>query len=288
MKEETVFLEIAKIDLTAAKYLYSKHLYSHSIFHLQQAVEKSTKYFGIFMKIISMDEAKKSIGHDAWKLYLKIFKEFKNRMRKLEGLLTKYEKAKEMSLIKDLNWLFELENKIHKYEQMLNFSTQDLFNISLSNEELQTIIEEIQKVDERLKKAALSEKIEEGNISEFRRKIYELLDLASNINPNINKDVIEKELDAMVRPQIVTSLFEKLRDPIIRIAFCSIRLFYLSIVLSPHYVKSRYPEDKFNPLEIYTANMALVQKLEYFLNLTENVIKDLEHISQFDTLKMVI
>ena len=287
MKEETVFLEIAKIDLAAAKCLHSQHLHSPSIFHLQQAVEKSIKYFGISQKIISIDEAKKNIGHDAWKLYLKIFREYENRITKLEEFFIESKEVKEVSLIKNLNRLFELRSKIHNYERMFNFSTQDLFNISLSNEELQTIIEEIQKVDENLKKAVLTEIKEEG-ISEFRRKVHELLDVIANVDPNINKNIAKKELDTMTTLQVVTSLFEMLKEHIIKLAFCSVCLFYLSIIFSPHYVKSRYPEDKLNPLEIYTTNMPLVQRLEYFINLTENVIADLEYISQVDKLKLVM
>jgi len=287
MKEETVFLEIAKIDLAAAKCLHSQHLHSPSIFHLQQAVEKSIKYFGISQKIISIDEAKKNIGHDAWKLYLKIFRECENRITKLEEFFIESKEVKEVSLIKNLNRLFELRSKIHNYERMFNFSTQDLFNISLSNEELQTVIEEIQKVDENLKKAVLTEIKEEG-ISEFRRKVHELLDVIANVDPNINKNIAKKELDTMTTLQVVTSLFEMLKEHIIKLAFCSVCLFYLSIIFSPHYVKSRYPEDKLNPLEIYTTNMPLVQRLEYFINLTENVIADLEYISQVDKLKLVM
>jgi len=59
-------------------------------------------------------------------------------------------------------------------------------------------------------------------------------------------------------------------------------LFYLYIIFSPHYTKSRYPEGNSNPLEIYTNKMPLVQKLEYFINITEKVISDLEYIFQFD------
>jgi HEPN domain-containing protein len=288
MKEEIIFLEIAKIDLLAAKYLLSQHLYSHSIFHLQQAVEKSIKYFGISQKIISIDEAKKNIGHDTWKLYLKIFRECESRIIKLEEFFIKSKKVKEASLIKNLNWLFKSRNNIQKYEQMFNFSTEDLFDISLSNEQLQTIIDEIQKVNENLKKAVSTEIVKEGEMSEYRRKVYELLDVIANVNPNINKNIVKKELDAMITLQLVTSLFETLKEYIIKLAFCSVCLFYLSIIFSPHYVRSRYPEDGLNPLEIYTTNMPLVQKLEYFINLIEGVITDLEYISQVDILKLVM
>jgi len=57
-------LRVSRDDLTASKVLHKKRLYSASVYHLQQAVEKATKAFCIGTGLVSAAEAKR-IGHDS-------------------------------------------------------------------------------------------------------------------------------------------------------------------------------------------------------------------------------
>jgi hypothetical protein len=54
------------------------------------------------------------------------------------------------------------------------------------------------------------------------------------------------------------------------------------LTFSPHAVKSRYPEEGFNPLEVYTDKLPLTQMFEFFLNSTEKLLKDLEYVLKCD------
>jgi HEPN domain-containing protein len=282
MKEETIFLEIAKEDLNAAKYLFSKKIYCFSVFHLQQAVEKAIKSFGLYQKVISIGEAKKVIGHKAWSLYSKIFEEYEARMKRLEDLFTKSEKFKEFAL-KNLSWTFELRGKIQTYDEILkNFSSDDLFSISTSSEELQKIISEIRRIEEILNKV----EIKEEDVYEYRKTLDNFLNVFAEINPNVDKKLIDESI-LLIQPELINYIFGVAKEYIIKLYFSSTCLFYLSAVFSPHYTKSRYPEGNSNPLEIYNSNMPLVQNLEYFINLTERVISDLEYIFQFDIQTLV-
>jgi HEPN domain-containing protein len=282
MKEETIFLELAKEDLNAAKYLFNQKIYHLSVFHLQQTVEKAIKSFGLYQNVISIEEAKKVVGHKAWGLYSKIFEEYEARMKRLEDLFTRSEKFKEF-ILKNLNWAFELRSKIQTYDKILkNFSSDDLFSISNSSEELQKIISEIKRVEEILNKV----EIKEDNVSEYMKTLDSFLNVFAEINPDVDKKLIDESI-LLITPELMNYIYRIVKEYIVKLYFSSLCLFYLSVVFSPHYTKSRYPEGNSNPLEIYNSNMPLVQNLEYFINLTEKVISDLEYIFQFDIQTLV-
>jgi HEPN domain-containing protein len=285
MKEETIFLELAKEDLNAAKCLLNQKIYHLSVFHLQQTVEKAIKSFGLYQNVISIGEAKKVIGHKAWGLYSKIFEEYEARIKRLEDIFTRSEKFKEF-ILKNLNWIFELRSKIQTCDKILkNFSSDDLFSISTSSEELQKIISEIKRVEEISNKLKLEE-IKEENVSEYKKTLDNFLDALTEVNPNVDKNSIN-EIISLITPELINYIYRMAKEYIIKLYFSSLCLFYLSVVFSPHYTKSRYPEGNSNPLEIYNSNMPLVQNLEYFINLTERVISDLEYIFQFDIQTLV-
>ena len=67
------FLKISEMDLAVSKLLYEHEYYAASIFHLQQASEKSIKSFGLYFNIIS----EKDIGdikHSTAKFFEIMFK----------------------------------------------------------------------------------------------------------------------------------------------------------------------------------------------------------------------
>jgi len=274
MRTDLIFLEIAKKDLEAAKYLFSQKLYSHSVFHLQQSVEKAVKSFGIWSKTITETEARKSIGHKAWKLYLKIFDQAKNMIVKLEELLSKFPKLKEVSLIKEIN-LPELKDKMQGYEQAFKFLSGDTLNFSFSSEKLQTIRGEICKL-KKLKEVTLPEIIEEEKVDDFRKRLHEFLGAMSEINPAIT-DEVKNQLTKVVTPQLIISIFKMMKDFLKLVSSLS-SLFCLSLIFSPHAVKSRYPQNDFNPLEAYNDKMPLIQMFDFFIRITEEVLEDLDYI----------
>jgi HEPN domain-containing protein len=281
MKTELIFLEMAKNDLEAARCLYSKKLYSLSIFHLQQAIEKAVKCFGIANKIISESEAKDTIGHEAWRLYLRIFNETKNKIVKLEETFNRFPKLKEVGLIKELNIL----NKMQNYEHVFKFSNEDAFNLSFSNKKLQIIANEIKKLSKSLKEMISPEIIDKEESNDFQKRMYELLEV---ISENIIIDEKSKEkLNEILTPQLIFSFLKMLKELIVKLIFCFVSLFYLSVIFSPHAVKSRYPQNEFNPLEVYTDKMPLIQMLDFFIEVTGNVLVDLNYILHSDFLKMI-
>lgn len=69
------FYQVAKDDFVISKILYNTKEYPNAIYHLQQAVEKLSKAFGLLNGFIDVDTFEKKISHNSEKI-------FKNPIRK--------------------------------------------------------------------------------------------------------------------------------------------------------------------------------------------------------------
>lgn len=272
MRTDLIFLEIAKRDLEASKFLFGRKLYSHSIFYLQQAIEKATKSFGIWNKTITETDAKNAIGHKAWKVYSKIFNEMKDKVVNLEKRLEAFPKLKEVDLIKEIK-INKLKNRLDEHQKM--FPNENVaWKISFSGEELQNIVIDIDKLRDELRREIIIE-INEKEIENLKEKLYQLLDVFTEINP-ITVEETKKGLGKVITPQVIIDILKKL--PISELIFCYLSLFYLSLIFSPHAIRSRYPQENFNPLEVYNEKMPLIQMLDSFIKIAEETLEKLNHV----------
>lgn len=274
MGMDLIFLEIAKRDLEASKLLFDRKLYSHAIFYAQQAIEKSTKSFGIRSKTITVSEAKNAIGHKAWRVYSKIFDGMKDKVTRFEKRLEAFPKLKEVDLIKEIE-INRLKTGLKEYQKVFSDMTRD---IPSSLEELQNIVDEINKLkDETGEEIIRGIEINEKEIESQREKIYQLLNAFSEINPSVVEEEKEK-LKRVFTPKAINDSLKRLSKPISELIFCYSSLFYLSLIFSEHAIKSRYPEDDLNPLEVYNEKMPLVQMLDSFIKIAEETIEKLNHV----------
>ena len=68
---EKKFISNAEKDLESCRILYRKGVYSLALYHLQQAIEKTTKAWVLYLGVISEDELRK-IGHKTPRAFLKL------------------------------------------------------------------------------------------------------------------------------------------------------------------------------------------------------------------------
>ena len=68
-KNAQELLDAARIDLESAKVLYKKRIYSSSTYHLQQAVEKATKTYGLAFNLVTEKDFTGKIGHKTPKVF---------------------------------------------------------------------------------------------------------------------------------------------------------------------------------------------------------------------------
>lgn len=78
--------------------------------------------------------------------------------------------------------------------------------------------------------------------------------------------------------QLINDFFKELKEPNCKIIFCNISLLYLSRIFSPHAIRSRYPQENFNPLDVYNDEMPLVQMLDSFIKITEETLEKLDYL----------
>jgi hypothetical protein len=243
------------------------------VFYLQQCIEKATKSFSVWNKIITEAEAKEVVGHEAWKIYSKILNEFKEKVVKLEEVCEVFPQLRDVNLIKEIK-IDKLKRELSECQKIfLNKNTR--WKLSFSNEELSSIITQIEKLNGLGRKIKIL-KTNEKETKKLKEELFQLLKTISEVNHSVIKEV--EKLNNLITPQLVTNIFKKLMKIIPELIFCFLSLFYLSLIFSPHAVKSRYPQDEFNPLDIYTEKMPLIQNLSSFIKITEKVLKKLNHL----------
>jgi len=276
VRTELIFLEIARKDLEAAKSLYDRKLHAHSVFYLQQSIEKAVKSFGMWTKTLTETDAKDAIGHEAWKAYLKVFNEVRNKIARLEKASDVLPKLKETSLMKELE-ISKLKDMFDKYEKVfLNKNARR--SISFSRKDLQNIATEINKLSKELKEKLgqrTAIRISEKETEHLKEKLYEFLNIFSEINPNVME--AKDKLSALITPEFIGKIFKKLIKPVSELIFCYLSLFYLSLVFSSHAVTTRYPQDSFNPLMAYSEKMPLIRMLDSFIRILEETLQKLNY-----------
>lgn len=262
MKTELVLLEIAQKDLEAAKSLFKDKLYSQAIFYLQQTVEKATKSMGIHLKIIGEDELE-DIGHESVKIYVRIIEGFKNVVKKFQEPIKKIPKLKHTTLLKKYENVDpdKFSSIVDNFESYLTHP-----NMDISDEELEKIISELTKLEAEIRNQKITIEREEESLKLFIREVNATRE-EHPVFPGVYKKL--KKLESLT-PELMAKFIECWISTII----CYLDLLYLSVILCPHAVFSRYPYPKceHNPLEIYTEEHPLVKRFEQLSNITERVL----------------
>lgn len=74
MVTKRALINIANEDVNASNLLYQNEMFPHSIFYLQQSVEKLVKHLGIANNVIKPNELQSEIGHKTEKIFKKLAK----------------------------------------------------------------------------------------------------------------------------------------------------------------------------------------------------------------------
>lgn len=112
------FLDEARDDLKAARCLYEGGLYAQAVYHVQQSIEKSSKFWGLTLRMFSYEDLKK-LGHNPHKVFKKLFEGavemgmvetdlFKRLEDFISGCLSVDERVRKIceKLKRDLNFIF--------------------------------------------------------------------------------------------------------------------------------------------------------------------------------------
>jgi len=229
------FVYIAEKDLEASEKLYENKLYPHSMFFLQQSVEKTTKAFGLLTGFIEEQELyrkgrrdkrgkKETIDHISPKTFIIILK--KKSARKVIALLhflvnDPVLKDKLKNSDKGIN---ELENLINKKEEIAMYP-ESMINAILNIFEL---------CKDRFSKEIGNRKIEEIKQQLFFCLIRRLQNIKSQEKLDEEYNKLKSKIEFFL-PLVPTILI------------ITITLYFLSIITYPHFSFTRYPSKNIGP-----------------------------------------
>lgn len=256
------FLEVARTDLNAAKHLLSKKDHSNAVFHLQQAVEKGVKSLGLWLNVLSEEECKdrKIAGHDAFRIFNLLVEEGVKKIKsELQSIYSKHPEIEQTSLWQKLKkQLSELEEEIKNIRNEVDRIEKEAINIASSDKEIQEVIRKINRFRGKLPKGLLKFG---GDAIRTSRELYRML---------------TQDLGKIKR--ISPTDFRKIKGASVlffRLIYSVACLFYLSLIMSPHAVRTRYPEKDWNPIREYNERMPLVKKLGVLINAVKEAIDNL-------------
>lgn len=114
-------LKIAKEDLYVSRLLFLNNFYPHSIFYLQQSVEKIGKAFAICTNLIKVEsgeqlekELKRKIGHNLFKLFIAPIKDYQQKLEVFRTFSAHHPELKQLWIGKKI-LSEELERGFKKY-----------------------------------------------------------------------------------------------------------------------------------------------------------------------------
>jgi len=239
LRTELIFLEIASRDMEAARLLLQNGLYPHSVFFVEQSVEKTVKSLGLWRKAITLNEAYE-YGHRAIPLFRKIWK-------KLIAFAKDTISDAEITL--DLEeWDGFADRIFGKLERWL----KDEKWLKLSGETF-SLSKPLEHIENGYTKMTVELKAVEGHLR-----------------------VLEGEKDSENRRLEIRRLHSRKR--IARLSFCFTYLIHMCLVFLPQVSRARYPYENWNPLDFYNQRAPVIKLAGEFIEYQEKglaVIKSL-------------
>lgn len=255
----------------ASKCLFDNKLYPQAVFYLEQAVEKATKYLGLYNKIINEDEAKGDIRHKAEEIFVRVMEKERTRVAKFQEKLKIYPKLKNLGILKKYRDS-DIDAMIVEINQFIDLLRKPRSFIPA--EELSLMISELNKTEMEIEQGI--KEIEPGiKIPEDIETIKKLMfETANQLKPMniVSPEKIEeaiRELESVPPDFWVKALSDSLEFAIIYPY-----LVFLCSILTPHAVISRYPDSsqRHDPLTLYNEKHPLIMYFNQLAEITEKVL----------------
>lgn len=130
------FLNEAERDIKSCKVLYSKKIYPHAVYHLQQAVEKAMKGYCLALGMLSIEEVK---SHDTPYLLLKGLFEKTGMKEMLQGLSAESKSLLDKAWEAKDNREKRLETARMPFEQIIH----ELSNIDKDKQRIRQLLDSL-------------------------------------------------------------------------------------------------------------------------------------------------
>jgi HEPN domain-containing protein len=280
---ETLF-EIARSDLEASKCLFGRELYPQAVFYLQQSIEKATKSFGLLNDVIKEDELK-HVSHNPLKVYKKSIEKQKKKIEKITDAIEKVPKLGEAKIIKDLNF-----RNYHKKiaESLTWFGSLDEVKeeiLFIQKSELRFVIQELDNLESELESELESlkgvtinsnEELLKVTLEESKKASMEILEAFYEFSPQKiekGKEDLNIKLDLNLMKVVIRAI-----QLALIVKYVTYSLYYLSLIMFPHAIVTRYPDNNHNPLKMYNKNLPLIQLFCDMVEIMEKTLSKLENL----------
>jgi len=144
----------------------------------------------------------------------------------------------------------------------------------IQSEEISSLLANI----DELESIELDITISEEELDEFKEAFLELIDCFHRFNPQ-EVEKFKKEFEIVLKSGIVEAVLKE--KDIYRLVtdfmYIDCSLFYLSLIMTPHAVVTRYPIRDFNPLEEYTKELPLVQAFDELTEIMQKTLSKMEN-----------
>jgi HEPN domain-containing protein len=277
------FLNLAFDDLNSARLLYEEQIYPQAVFHLQQAVEKAIKSLGLYIGIITEEQAKKEIGHKGLVLFEKTTDHLANSLLKIGKVIREHPELKQITEITTYDFT-DLEKKSQefsdKFHQILKETDRKKI---ISSEELHSVFNQLDELNRNLE--AIKKGIEKNPFTdeEINRKKQEYLDQLQPLFRYFpdKKDEIENNINSLLNQLKNRDFLIGVILPIAEISCAAMSLYHLTIITQPHAMTARYPDGEFNPAEFYTEQNPLIQEFPRLMDYIYQSLSLLDRVYGF-------
>jgi hypothetical protein len=243
-----MFLQNASKDLETTKILYEHKIYNTAVFHLQQAVEKTTKAYALTFFTLSKRETR-GVGHDTPLVFIELIER-----KWVKYLVNPLRRQFPHSKILDPD-ILEIKNLMRKKEEKKKLAL-------LKEEQIKGWLELIKKITSTL------------TSSETKRRISEVLDYLRVEAEELKEsdDINESQIGYGIEKQL-TDLEKGVESFLLRGSYI-LTIYFLSIITYPHSTFTRYPSEKLNP-SMYKSGLGIVDCLPNIMPLLNECIEEL-------------
>jgi HEPN domain-containing protein len=268
-------LRIGETDLRAAVVLHKAQCYPQAYFSFQQAVEKTAKAFGLTLNIITVDELL-HVGHDHFKIYRKVIKQSEEKIEAHLKTIEPCQEAKNHSIHQDLHMekIPERADKARRFFDSLK--NTDLVNID--EETVDYFISEISNLENHERHLDILK-----HEAELKNRMMQVADWIGSFGTP-HALAAKQELILFFNDKSKRDEYYKMVSDyiwlIVDFAYIQVTLYFFALLTIQHSSQTRYiSEDGTNPLELYTEELPVINRLPRMCELLSIVIERFKKIN---------
>ena len=150
----------------------------------------------------------------------------------------------------------------------------------IQKSKLRFVIQELDNLESELEGVTINsnEELLKVSLEESKKASMEILDAFYEFSPQKIEKVKEDlniKLDLNLMKEVIRAIQSA---PIKKAIYVTYSLYYLSLIMLPHAIVTRYPDNNHNPLEIYNKNLPLIQLFGDMVEIMEKTLSKLENL----------